>query len=243
MLVLIIGENGSGKNLLMVLCMLDLIDKPFKANFHVKHPKFSYLEFDDFLHIDDNTDVYIDEAYTWLESRRSNKASNVYISHMKEQKRKTNSTWYISEARPNLIDKRFEDYANKVIECKSRYPIGNSIDDFVYKIVDNEPFRIFYKRIKYEDAKKYFEYFDTNEKVHIENKQKVEFEIIKQNPKKLLKKVEEIAEIVEKDETFVKLTHPALKFVLMKNNILKDYEEFVYYYLKYKEEKNNVSKS
>lgn len=234
MLVLIIGENGSGKTFFMTICALSQPDKNILANFTIKHPKFKLLEFDNFLNIETNTDVFIDEAYTWLENRRSSKATNVYISEIKEQKRKSDSTWYVSEQRPNMIDKRFENYPNVLVECKPRFPIGHSLDDFVYKITYESPQQVVYKRFPYVEARNYFKFFNTNQKVEPENKQKIEFEIIKQNPDKLMSKVLELVNIIEKDGSITEYTHPSLKWCCLKNNIILDYEPFLYLYFKNK---------
>lgn len=234
MLVLIIGENGSGKSFFMVLMALSELKKNILSNFWIKHPHFRYLEFEDFFNIDDDTDVFIDEAYTWLENRRSNKDTNVYISHMKEQKRKTLSTWYVSEQRWNLIDKRFELNPNLIVECKTRYPINYSTEDFHYKLTyEDLPYPI-YKTITYEDAYPFFQYFNTKEKVEPENKQKLEFNIIQHKPKKLMNKVLELVKIIEKDDSILKYTHDSLRWACLKNNIITDYEPFLYLYFQNK---------
>ena len=238
MLVLIIGENGSGKSFFLTLMALSVLDKNILANFTIKHPNFQYLQFDDFLNIDDNTDVFIDEAYTWLENRRSNKASNVYISEIKEQKRKTNSTWYVSEQRPHLLDKRFEQFPNVLVECKTRYPIGKSKDDFLYKLTFEENPIPIYKRFPYKEAKLYFQYFDTKEKVEPENKQLLEFYMIKDNPDKLFKKVLSLAKVIENNglESY-KFTHPTMKWKLLEKGIILNYEPYLYLYFKNKYDK------
>lgn len=229
MLILIIGEIGSGKTLFMVICALST-DKNIFANFHITHPKFKYLEFDNFLNIPNDTDVFIDEAYKWLENRRSSKASNVIISEIKEQRRKTNSAWYVSTQHPNMIDKRFEHYPNILVECKSRFPI-NSNKDFVYKITYSEPYQVIYKRLSYQDAKKYFKYFDTNEIVAPENKQKIEYSIISQNPDKFFEKVVELSEIIENDLEIYDYTHISLKTACLKHGIIKEYEPYIHAFL------------
>lgn len=231
MLVLIIGEVGSGKSLIMVIFALYDLLVNILSNFHIKHPNFQLLELDDFLNISEDTDVYIDEAYKWLESRRSSKASNVYISHIKEQRRKTNSTWYVSAQHPELIDRRFKEFSNCLIECKTRYPIGHSTDDFVYKITYQKPYQVVYKRIKYEDADKYFKYFNTNEIVEPENKQKIEYEMIKNNPKKLKKKVIELVSMIKKDKEKEKFTKMEVKGLCMDYNIIFEYSEWIYLFL------------
>jgi len=71
MLVLIKGENGSGKTFLMTIFALALKEKNVWANYWVKHPNYKFLEIDDLLHIPNNTDIFIDEADNWLENRRS----------------------------------------------------------------------------------------------------------------------------------------------------------------------------
>lgn len=236
MLVLIIGENGSGKNFIMTIFALSELDKNALSNFWINHPKYMILEIDDFLNIPINTNVFIDEAYTWLENRRSSKFSNVFISEIKEQKRKTNSVWYISEAREKMIDKRFEDYWNVLIECKTRLPIGHSTDDFHYKITFDYPRQVVYKTFLYEDAKQYFSYFNTYQKVEPENKQKIEYEMIKTKPEKLIKKVHELAKIIETNNPMDNYTHPFLKWACLKNNIIPDYEQWLYIYFKQKSE-------
>lgn len=241
MLVLIMGENGSGKTFIMSMIALSQLDRIPLANFEIKHPLYQRLEFDTFLNIPDNSDVYIDEAYRWLENRRSSKASNIYITEIKEQKRKTFSTWYVSEQRPKLIDKRIELFANILIQCKTRYPIGYSKEDFRYKITYEDTNQVVYKRFPYDKAKHYFKYFNTYEKVEVENKQKVEFEMIKQNPNKLMDKVVKLVEIIEKDDSITEYTHPSLKYGCLKNGIIIDYEPFLYIYLKNKYKKNKGS--
>lgn len=236
MLVLIIGENGSGKTFFMVICALSVLSKNIYANFRIEHPNYHYLEIDDFLKIPPNTDVFIDEAYTWLESRRSSKYTNVYISEIKEQKRKTDSTWYITEQRERMIDKRFENYWNVLIECKPRFPIGHSTEDFHYKITFDYPREVVYKSYPYIDAIKYFNYFNTNEKVEPENRQKLEYEMIKSKPKKLIKKVNELAKIIEKNNPMDNYTHPFLKWACLENHIITDYEPWLYLYFKKKTE-------
>jgi len=247
MLVLIIGENGSGKTFIMTIFALSVLWKNILANYTINHPHFRFLELDDFLHIDDNTDVFIDEAYTWLENRRSSKATNVFITEIKEQKRKTHSTWYVSEQREKMIDLRFERFYNVLIECKTRYPIGNSTQDFLYKITYEDRKYPVYKRFKYESAKKYFNYFDTYEKVPPQNKQLLEYHMIKENPDKLFNKVIEIAKIIEKsfNGNFPhRITHPQMKWICLQNKIILQYEEYLYLYFQNKIEKlkNNEKK-
>jgi len=229
-LVLIIGEIGSGKTLFMVLMALST-DKNILANFHIKHDNFKYLEFDDFLNIPNDADIFIDEAYKWLENRRSSKASNVVISEIKEQRRKTNSTWYVSTQHPNMIDKRFEQYPNVIVQCKSRFPI-NSKKDFVYKISYDSPFfHTIYRRLYYRDAVKYFDYFDTNEIVAPENKQKIEYDILSKNPEKFFDKVVELSEIIEEDLDIFDYTHTSLKAGCLKHHIHMQYEPYIHSFL------------
>jgi len=244
MLVLIIGENGSGKTLIMVLLALSVLDKNILANFFIKHPNYQKLHLHDFLNIKEGTDVFIDEAYNWLEKRRSSKGTNIYISQIKEQKRKTNSTWYVSEQRERLIDFRFEEHANIVIECKTRYPIGySSTEDFHYKISYEDLSYPVYKTLSYKDAFPYFSMFDTKEIIEPENKQKLEFVMIKDNPDLLFPKVISLGKMMEKTYKPVKkkdVSHPIIKWECLKNKIILDYEPYLYIYFQDKI-KNNRS--
>lgn len=232
MLVLIKGENGSGKTFLMTIFALALKEKNVWANYWVKHPNYKFLEIDDLLHIPNNTDIFIDEAYNWLENRRSGSNLNVFISEIKEQKRKSDSTWYLSEARPKLLDKRFEQFPNVIVQCKTRYPIGHSTEDFVYKFTYDEPYAVVYKTYPYQIAEKYFGFFNTKERTKMHNQDKFEFKLIEQNPPKLMSKIQELAKLLLEKDNNIKYTHDKLKMVCLENGIIKDYEPYLYLYFK-----------
>lgn len=234
-LVLIKGENGSGKTFIMTMFALAQLNKNILSNYKIEHPQYKKLQLDDLLNISDNTDVFIDEAYNWLESRRSSKSINVFISQIKEQKRKTNSTWYVSEQRPKQIDKRFEEYPNVIITCKTRYPIGSSKDDFVYKIEYDNPYQVVYLTFPYFEARKYFKYFNTKEIIKMHDQDKIEFDMIKNNSDKLLSKIIELAELIKQNnDNNLKYTHDELKWECLQNKIILQYEPFLYLYFKKK---------
>lgn len=237
MLIFVIGMVGSGKTLFLVIHALSTWWKKIYANFHIKHPKFHFLEIDDFLDLPDNTDVFLDEAYRLLESRRSMDSVNIVISQIKEQRRKTNSYWYLTAQRKDLLDTRFRTNSNLLVECKTRLPIGKSVDDFVYKITDNDLNRVFYQYYSYQDAEPLFSYFNTNEKVPVTNFGKVEYELIKDNPQKIVPKAIEIWNIIKNDIN--EITHHTIKFALFQNKIYHKWEKWVYIYAKKQVEVNN----
>lgn len=225
MLILIIGSVGSGKTLFMVMMAHQNYKRKVYANFYINHPKWKRLYTVDILSVPDDTDVYLDEAYTKLEKRRSMNSTNVIYSHILNQRRKTNSIWYLSEQTDKLIDLRFEKYANIIVKCFPRY---SKYDDFIYEYnfdyTDEKLIEIY----SYDEMKVYFNLFNTNEIVEPEMKDKIEYDLMKDIPELLPIKVKEIYNRIKKDITTG--SKPDIKMCLISNKIYYKWTDYVHIY-------------
>ena len=68
MKIAVIGNIGSGKTLLLVVIAKHSKRRIF-SNFQLDLPLYNELEIIDLLNLENDIIVFIDEAYTWLESR------------------------------------------------------------------------------------------------------------------------------------------------------------------------------
>jgi len=223
MKISLIGNIGSGKTL-----FLAIIGKHSKreifSNFQLNLPLYNELEIIDLLDLKNNIIVFIDEAYTWLESRTSMSTLNRYLSYIIFQSRKRNIDIYTTSQMFSSIDIRLRQQSDIIIECKR---VNN---DFLYTFKDSNN-RIISKFIlPYNKAKKYFPIYDTYEIVEPNHKQSLEYNLLQQYPNKLLEKVKEIAESIK--NKIKKITHDSIKDTLLLNGYNTSYEKYIYLYLK-----------
>ena len=68
----IIGKLGSGKTFLAVYLATKL-KRPIISNFKLHIPNYEPLELFDLIELKPHTNVFIDEAYAWLDCRTSGK--------------------------------------------------------------------------------------------------------------------------------------------------------------------------
>jgi hypothetical protein len=232
---LILGEVGSGKTLFLVWNALCTLDNEIWANIYIKHPRFKRLQIEDFIDIPIGVDIFIDEGYRLLESRRAMNSFNLHISEIKEQRRKTNSAWYITAQFQDLIDVRFANRYNKRVDCRTRY---NDTDDFHYRIehvIANKPNILEHKKIEYNDAKHHlFPYFHTFEKVHVENRDKREYDLIKDDAEKIWDKIQEYIPLIENDYEngiIAEYTKDLVDYSCMRHKIYHKYAWYLWKYL------------
>lgn len=227
MLVLIIGPVGSGKSAFMVMMAHQSYKRNVYANFYIKHPKFKLLHNVDILDIPKNTDVYLDEAYTKLEKRRSMDNRNLIYSHILNQRRKTDSIWYLTEQTKNLIDFRFEKYANLIVYCHKRY---SKYDDFTYEYEFEDLEETVIEYYTYNEMSIFFDLYNTNEIVKDEMTKKTEYFLVKDVPELLPKYLKEIYNIIKDDIT--NGTKIDIEMCLIKNKIYHMWKKYIYPYHK-----------
>jgi len=223
MLISIDGAIGSGKTTLLTLISTKSKRKVY-SNYEIKIDLYESLQVIDLLNLPNNINVFIDEAYTWLESRTSSSTLNRYLTYIIFQSRKRNIDIYITTQMFSSVDIRFREQSNIIIKCKR---IRDNFHYWFYYIGSNI-IRTFILPLK--KAEKYFKLFDTYEIVEPNQKSNLEFKIIEQNPKHMIEKASEIAEYIR--PKLKKITHDSIKYILLTEGYPISYEKYIYIYLK-----------
>lgn len=167
MLVIISGNVGSGKTLLMTIFALSSQTAHIVSNYKL-HPRvdmnktvsafdmlpFVKCEYESCL-------ILLDEAYTYLESRTSGAEQNRLMSYVLFQSRKKDVDMYLTVQLKSTIDVRFRELADIYIECQTRNP--KSREDFVYCLHKGPKSKVI--RIKFADALPFMQLYDTYEVV------------------------------------------------------------------------------
>ena len=228
MLAVAVGNLGSGKTIIAMFFSL-ANKKEIWSNFEIKDKRYRKLDIPDLFELKDNITVIMDEGYAWIESRVSSSSLNEYISSIIFHTRKTFTDIYLTTPMLSTIDKRFRKQANFIIYCLHRRNFKK--DDFRYIIYDKDNKSIKRKRIKYNNAKKYFKLYNTYEKIESHRKKGLEFKILQYYPNRLKKRVIEITELVS-ELLNGKITHDIVKSIMFDIEIDLNYEPLVYLRLK-----------
>lgn len=225
MLILIIGARGSGKTL-FASYIASKSKRDIYANYRLNLPKFKPLEVIDLLDLPNDVDVIIDEGYTWLESRISGSHLNRYLSYIVFQIRKRLIDVYVTAQMFSSIDVRFREQSDVIVKCE-RY--GEAFHYSIYWL-DSDVQRRF--ELSYEDAKKYFEVYDTYEIIEPYTKELLEKKILDNVPENRYKRIEKIGKGIKGEFDEIEVTHANVKFVLLKKGFDLSDEGLIYVYLK-----------
>jgi len=229
MLIFLLGNNGSGKSFLLLFYGTKF-SKNIYSNYKLELDNYIPFTINDLLNMDKlkEGNIFLDEAYTWLESRTSGNALNLLTSYLIYQKRKRHLDIYLTAQMFSSMDKRARHLANIIIECQTR--INFKKDDFyyLYRDIDTNTEKSF--MIPYKKAEKYFKLYDTYEIIEPQKRSRLEFNILKDNPKAMLKKIKEISKII--NPMLKVITHDSIKTSLLLNGFEIGYEKFIYIYLK-----------
>ena len=231
-LISVLGNLGSGKTLYLVVIGVKL-KRPIYSNFKLNLSNYRPLGLHDLIDLETNVNVFIDEAYTWIDSRVSGSSVNRYCSYVILQSRKTFTDVFLTAQLFSTVDIRFRLQSNIIVECKAigkqRFYKAVVPEMFRYVITNRENNGVDVKELTFENAVKYFKLYDTLEIIDSGEKEALEFYLIVRNPKLLKKKVLAISKAVEPDINTI--THPSVKFALLMNAIPLQYEQYVYNYL------------
>jgi hypothetical protein len=104
--------------------------------------------------------------------------------------------------------------------------------DFKYTFLDVDTFNEKSAFFKYDTIKKYFRYYDTKEIIDPAYKARMELELLKDNPEKLLEKCKNVADDIIDD--IDEITRETVRIALMNNGYSSAYEPYVYNILKKK---------
>lgn len=225
MLITILGNWGSGKTLFLAYLSTKLkrnIYSNFKLN---KNKKYKSLKVIDLLNLPNDIEVYIDEAYTWLESRVSSKALNRYLSYILLQSRKRTINIYITMQLFSTVDVRFREQSTIIVFCKK------TEDGFQYKIFNRDNNCVNCFLLPFNKAKDYYQYYDTYEIVEPYEKQRLEFQLLQSDTKSLFDISKKIAVKIKDKIKDNKYTHQNVKIALISNGYDKNFEPYVYAFL------------
>ena len=130
MLTNAVGDVGSGKTLLMTgMALRDT--RQVLANYKIRIPNWKQLKPEMLFTLDKPSLVLIDEAYIFLESRRSGTAMPIYMSYILFQSRKRGIDIVLSDQIEDTIEKRYRLMMNRRIECENLGDMG-----FLYYVSD-----------------------------------------------------------------------------------------------------------
>lgn len=226
-LTVVLGPKGSGKTFFITLIALES-KRDVYANYKIELENYKPLEVIDFIDLPNDVDVMIDEAYTWIESRISGFFLNRFLSYILWQSRKRTVDIYLTAQRFRSLDLRFREETDVLVKCKPRTNLEK--DDFEFEIlwvVEDKTTKL---KMSYEDAKPYFDLYNTFEIVEPYALEQMKFKILESDPKK---RWDNACEIGKKIKGSIKtITHPRVKAALLKNGYDTTYESLVYIYLK-----------
>ncbi len=209
MLVNFVGDVGSGKTLFTTALALNE-NRQVLANYDIKIPNFKRLKPE--MLFDENLPasfIILDEAYAWLESRRSGTPMPIYMSYVLFQSRKRFIDIAMTDQLEGTIETRYRQMLNWSVECYEEKGIGFSY--FFSKRVRGGfigPFRYF---LPLENAEIVFPFYNT-------------LEIVQPMDKELLYKVsEDKEETVEVVDTIVDEILKKFPLNAVKKAVVADY--------------------
>ncbi len=159
--------------------------------------------------------VILDEGYTILESRTSSKYTNLFLSYIVFQLRKTQRNIFVTVQEISSIDIRYRRQWDYYIQCERihDFELDSDLWDFKYIIYDKKKRSRSVWILSYKEAEKIFPLFDTYEIVPVSSKSRITYELLKTEPDQLLRKSLEIAKNVKKKLKYI--TIESVKFILM----------------------------
>lgn len=228
----LIGNLGSGKTLYLAW-LSHRLKRPIYSNFRLNRPNYKPLDLVDLIGLENNVNIFIDEAYAWIDSRVSGSAVNRYCSYVILQSRKTFTDVFITAQLFSTVDIRFRLQSNIIIKCKAigkqRFYKAKVPIKFRYTTINRENRAKKVQELYFDDAIKYFKTYDTLEIIDSSERESLEFYLIVKNPRRLKEKVISIAKSIEPDVK--KITHPSVKFAMLMNAVPIQYESYVYNYM------------
>ena len=121
MLIHALGDVGSGKTLWLTAMALEASQNGYQvyANYHIKIPNFTFIDNPAMLNdLPFGCLVLLDEAYNFIESRRSPADINLYMSYILFQCRKIGIDIIMSDQLEITIDTRYRSMTTWYILCE-----------------------------------------------------------------------------------------------------------------------------
>lgn len=232
MLTVITGDIRQGKTLLLSILSYYSERKNIYANYRLTNKKFTELtpEHLFYFSIPNDTDVFIDEAYAWLESRTSGKNINKAGSYILFQSGKREIDIYLVIQLLGTVDKRFREMANFEIKCYKNDIYQIFQYDFYQRVQGQNVFLTTWL-LPFNQAKYFFDIYDTFQIIEPYSANQMQLNYILEQPEKTADYVKKIARELQ-DDGFEKLTHDNLKYEMLNRGYPIKLEKFVYIALK-----------
>lgn len=242
MMIVLTGKMRHGKTLIMTVFakISEYFDeRKIHSNYEIKLPNYIPLDLKKLFNNQINDAIiYLDEAYTYLESRVSTSDMNKAMSYILFQSGKRNLDMILSAQDFSTIDVRFRKQTDYQIKCKR---VRNSeFNGFEYKIFINSmnpktlerEFRYIKSlKLSFNEAKKYFPLYNTFEVITPYQQQKISLEILKNtNPKDYDKEIIKVASMIKPNLS--RITHDSVSKALRHYGIPTFIEKEVYIELK-----------
>ena len=161
MLISIEGDVGSGKTLLETyIAVTD--DRPVFSNYHIKLDRYNELKPETLMKLPTSSLVLMDEAYSWLESRTSGKAANLYFSYVLFQSRKRGLDIIMTNQLIGTVDLRYRSMVNVEIQCE---PSEHGFEYTVRKLSRFRQYRPMKWTMPFETAEKIYPLYDSWEPI------------------------------------------------------------------------------
>jgi hypothetical protein len=208
------GPVGSGKTLFVVKGLKNSSLECY-SNIKLEIPNYHHLRLIDMLDLPKGINVFIDEGYTILESRTSSKYTNLFLSYIVFQLRKTKRNIFVTVQEVSSIDIRYRRQWDYYIQCEriNDSQLDSDLWDFKFVIYDKKKHSRSNWILSYKEAMKVFPFFDTYEIVPVSAKSRITYELLKTEPDQLLMKSLELAKNVKK--RLKNVTVESVKFTLM----------------------------
>lgn len=207
--------------------MLEMSKRPIYSNFKIDYPNYHKLDLITLLDIPNEIEFVGDEFYTMVDARNSMSHVNVFAGYISFQLRKTLTNIYITMIQLGSIDIRYRLEWDYLVECK-RVSNGEEdwhLWDFLYVVYNNREKFVVPVIVSYEDAKPYFDKFNTYEIIKPMNISRLEHAILEKKPELEYARGLEILQVIKKD--IRKTDKKGIKSALMRNGYDKIWADTV----------------
>ncbi len=212
---------GSGKTLLATY-FATKENRPVYANYNIDIPNFHELRPEMLSQMTEPALIILDEAYTWLESRKSMQNLSIYLSYILFQSRKRGLDFILTVQELGTIDVRFRNFTEYLIDAEKM-----NDGSFEYKvkrgISDKRPFKMI---LSAENAQEIYQYYDTMQMVNPIDDYMISD--IAESPEVLNAKLDELAQIIMDMFDGKKITKAVVKDYCIREKIPAKYADLVY---------------
>jgi len=224
MLCIVLGNVGTGKTLFLTMIgkhsQLKIV-----SNYTLNY-KYDDFDVDKFIKAEyDNCSIFLDEAYTYLESRVSLSELNRLMSYILFQSRKKSLNIYLTAQLLSTIDKRFRQMANIIITCNN----NERMQRYEYTIFYRDIQKTIKINLDYQKAEQYYNLYDTNQVIQPPNTNN--YFVKKLNGKDRMDQIKQICEDLKEEYQNKRITKGFVDLFILENDLPSFLAQNVFSYL------------